>query len=114
MPVVRCASRSPVSSFDEQGGLAVNLCLSSRPPPKRFPGLLASRQEHSPGSFIQKWVHFLPFMNRFGNFSFYSEATESRLFFSVKFRDLLFSFGNFPYIFILVQYISKVMYTVGA
>jgi hypothetical protein len=32
--LVRYASRSPVSSFDEQGGLAVNLCSNSRPPPK--------------------------------------------------------------------------------
>jgi hypothetical protein len=56
---------------------------------KRRPG-------HSPGSSIQKLVHFLPFIKGFGYFSFHSEATERQLFFSVKFRDLPLSFSNFP------------------
>ena len=50
--------------------------------------------KHSPGSSIQKSVHFLPY-KRFGYFSFHSEATETQFFFSVKFQDLPLSFDNF-------------------
>ena len=78
---------------------------------KDFYITLLTSTTHSPRSSIQKPVHFLPFMKRFGNFSFYSEATESQFFFSVKFRDLLFSFGNFPIFEILVWYISEVVYS---
>jgi hypothetical protein len=42
---------------------------------------------HSPGSSIQKLVHFLPFIKRFRYFSYHSEATERQFFFSIRFRD---------------------------
>ena len=52
---------------------------------------------HSPGSSIQKWVHFLPFIKRFGNFSMYLEATESQFFFSRLNFEIYFSHSkNFP------------------
>ena len=34
--------------------------------------------EYSPGSFIQKSVHFLPFINSFNSCLFYAEATKSQ------------------------------------
>ena len=50
---------------------------------------------HSPGNSIKKLVHFLPFIKKYGYFSFHSEATKRQFFFSVKFRDLPLSFGKF-------------------
>ena len=70
-----------------------------------LPATLTAALHHSPGSSIQDLVHFLPFIKRFRNFSFFSEATKSQFYFSVEFGDLLLSFGNFP---ILLWYIFEV------
>ena len=67
---------------------------------------------HSPGSSIQKSVHFLPFIKWFGFFSFHLEAAESQFLFSVKFWDLPLPFGKFPRfyfgIFLKLSIVSRV------
>ena len=73
--------------------------------------LITGPSAHSPGVLYKnRYISYLLYRDS-ETIIFYSEATESQFFFSVKFRDLLFSFGNFPIFEILVWYISEVVYS---
>ena len=71
----------------------------------------SSRQEHSLGSSIQKSVHFLPFMKRFGNFLFTRKLPKAGYFTQLN-SEIYFSHSEiFPYSSFVVQCISEVVYS---